>query len=492
MTLRGAVLRSVLQQNATILISFTAGIIIARLLTPAEFGVYAVAIAILAITMALKDFGIASYVISADGKDEKLLGSAYGLSLAMTFALALLVIAASWPLAAFYGDETVGFVLRIAALAPMILALVFPGTVLLTRQMRFDVLLVAGVGGALAQSFVSVLLAFHGFGAAALGWGYLAGSLATAGFTFVHCRAMGAVRPSMRGWRKLLGFSGIMSATLTVGSTASSAPQLIIGKVLGLADAALLARAQTIVTLILNGFFHAITRPMLRGLSEAEHRDGDIAPLYLRIVEAVTGLAWPAYAALCVWAVPLVRTLYGEAWSGAGALVLPMALGHALSLAVAPHHDVLIVKRRPGLLFLSETVIFAAMLAALAALLPFGLGIAVWAMAFGGAFFAVWYFFVLRPLAGFRLAAIARVWGRSLLLTSAVLPPLLAFRHASDSGLMPFPAAFVCSGMVAALLWLTAIQLSGHELAAQMRPLLGRLPLPMLQRPFAIRHGGEK
>ena len=128
---------------------------------------------------------------------------------------------------------------------------------------------------------------------------------------------------------------------------------------------------------------------MLPGLAAAERQDGNIAPLYLRIVEVITGLAWPAYAALALWATPLVTMLYGPNWSAAGAMIPPIALAHALSLSVAPHHDVLIVKRRPGLLFASEFTVFAVTLAALVSgLLIAKPGTAIWAISFGGGFFA--------------------------------------------------------------------------------------------------------
>ncbi|MGL4636638.1 MAG: oligosaccharide flippase family protein [Beijerinckiaceae bacterium] len=478
MRLGSAVLRSILQQNATILISFGSGIVIARLLSPAEFGAYSVAVALLFVVMALKDFGVGSYVISDSGKDETLLASAYGLSLAMSALLTTLLICVSWQFAKFYNNDVLGQVLRIAAFSPLVLAIVFPATVLLTRSMRFDALLVIGVSGAAVQAIVSISLALLGYGPVSLGWGYLAGSVATAIVTFLFGRDMAKARPSIRGWRRLIGFSGWMSATLAVGSASTSTPQLVIGRVMGLGDAALFARAHTIVSLVLNAFFFAVTRPMLAGLAAAEHRDGNIAPLYLRIVEAVTGLAWPAYAALCIWAVPLVSLLYGQAWAAAGAMILPMVIGHALSLSVAPHHDVLIVKRRPALLFASELAIFVAALAALLLLLPLGLSIALWALAFSGAFFAVWYFFTLKNVVGFSAQALFAVWSRSLLLTVITLPAHALFRQLHADGVMPFLPAFFLAAVTAGVLWLVAIRLCRHELGTHVNPIFERILRP--------------
>jgi O-antigen/teichoic acid export membrane protein len=473
MRLRHAVLRSVIQQNATMILSFGTGIIIARLLTPAEFGAYSIAIAVLFIAMALKDFGIGSYVISAPMHDEAVLRSGFGLSLALTLLITAALITASFPLARFYGDETLGHILRVAAFGPLALSLVFPATILLTRTMRFDALLVIGLCGAAIQSLVSITLALQGYGATALGWGNLAGAVATALTTLAYRPDILAMSPRYTGWLQFLRFSGWMSATLAVSSTATSTPQLLLGRVAELGTAALFARAHTLASLVLNGFFFAVTRPMLPGLAETERRDGNIAPLYLRIVEVVTGLAWPAYAALAFWATPLVTMLYGPNWSAAGAMIPPIALGHALLLSVAPHHDVLIVKRRPGLLFISELTIFAVSLAALlAGLMMAKAETAVWSISFGGAFFALWYFFALRGPVGFRTAELAAVWRRSLTLTLAALPGILIPRELHAAGMLGFPAAFALSAVTAGCLWLLAVRACRHELLGHINPVL--------------------
>jgi O-antigen/teichoic acid export membrane protein len=490
MRLRNAVLRSVIQQNATMILSFATGMIIARLLTPAEFGAYSVAVAVLFIAMALKDFGIGSYVISARDLDETVLRSGFGLSLTLTLMITVILIMASFPLALFYGDETLGHILRVAAFGPFVLCLVFPATMLLTRAMRFDALLVIGLCGAAAQSIVSVSLALLGYGATALGWGNLAGAIATTLATLAYRPDVLAVIPSIRGWPQFLRFSGWMSATLAVGSTATSTPQLLLGRVAELGTAALFARAHTLASVVLNGFFFAVTRPMLPGLAEAERRDGNIVPLYLRIVEVITGLAWPTYAGLAIWATPLVTGLYGPNWSAAGAMIPPIALGHALSLSVAPHHDVLIVKRRPGLLFISELTVFAVTLVALmAGLMVFKAETAIWAISFGGGFFAIWYFFALRGVVGFRTAELAAVWRRSLMLTLAALPGILIPRELHASGVLAFPAAFGLSAVTAGGCWLLAIRASRHELLDHINPVLERV-LIMVRKPRTASQGG--
>ncbi len=498
MSLKSAILRSVLLQNATFLIAFATGIVIARLLTPREFGNYSVAMALMYVVMALKDFGISSFLISdADGSDG-LLRAGYGLSLTLTLVLTTLLFFASWPIATFYESGTLGSVLRIAAFGPLAMSMVLPATVLLSRAMRFDALLVIGILGAAAQSCVSLVLVIAGLGPLALGWGYLAGMIVSAGATLHYCPRMLHLSPSATGWRRMLSFSGTMSATLLVGSTSTSTPQLLIGRLSGVGDAALFARASTIVSLVLGTFFFAVTRPMLRGLAEAERYgeghgerygegqpNDDLASLYLRIVACVTGVAWPAYAALSVWSTPLVTFLYGPNWAAAAAMILPIAIGQSLTLGVTPHYDVLIVKRRQLVLLACESAVLVFTACAVFVALVAGTGIigAAWALASGGGFFAVLYGVMLQRIVRFRAASLLMVWGRSLLVTLAVLPGLVLLRTAHDIGHVSAPIAFVLSGIAATVLWLAALHVSRHELSRHVQPALSRALAAVLRRP---------
>ena len=469
MRLRRAMLQSLVQQALAMLLSFATGVIIARLMTPQQVGPYAIAMAAVNTTAALKDFGVGAYVISHPKDDAALLRAAYGITLVMAVMLAGLSLAASFPLAAFYREPEIAHVLCIVAIAQLLQAVAFPGMVLLTRGLRFDCLLVIGMAGAISQFAMSVFLAWLGMGAAALAWGYVAAALIAMCATLALAPQTVGLRPTLRGSRQLLRFGGWMSAALVTGSTAGSLPELMIGRSLGSGDTAIFSRAQNIVAIIRNGLFAAMMRPMLPRLGASESNGESLAPLYLRIIETVTGLAWPAYALLAVWAEPLVRLLYGPAWSTAAGIIMPLAIAHGLTLAVAPHYDVLIVKRRAGVLFACEMAVLCFTFLALSRFLQAGLSGAVWGLALGSGFFAAVYFFVLRPMAGFAVAELVAVWARSLALAVAVAAAALVLRHGDFAAPGDIALRFCLAGGLSACAWLIMLRLVRHELLAPVQ-----------------------
>jgi O-antigen/teichoic acid export membrane protein len=394
------------------------------------------------------------------------------LSLTIATCLTIGFIGLSFPLADFYQDPALGLALRIVAFAQLGPAVAFPGTVRLMRAMRFGSLLAIGLAAVASQSLVSITLAALGYGAAALAWGYFASAVVMAAMTMAYQPDTIRLRPTLAGSGRLLAFGGWMSATLLVGSAALSAPELMIGRALGLANAALFSRAQGLVAVVRNGLFLGLTKPLLPNLGKREREGESLAPIYLRIVESVTGVSWPAYAILAIWAEPLVRTVYGEAWSAAGGMMAPIAIAHGLTLTVAPHFDILLVKRRQRLLFVSEVAHSFFYILALGIGLMIGIEAAVWSLVLSCAFFAAWYFFVLKAVVGFTPSALFKAWSRSLALTFLAIPLPLAVRHLATQGPVEVIFGFAASSAIAALIWIAGVMLIRHELALHIGPLL--------------------
>lgn len=470
MRLRDAMLSSALQQNATLVVSFATGIVIAHLLAPREVGSYSVAFAGMSVLATLKDQAFGSYILTAPGLDDALLKTAFGLSLAVAACISAGFFALSFPLSHFYQDVALGGAMRILAVAQFGPALAFPATMRLMRAMRFGSLLAIGLLAVIAQSVVSITLAVLGYGAAALAWGYLASTFVMAATTIACQLDTVALRPSLAGARHLLAFGAWTSATLLVGNATMSAPPLMIGRASGMADAALFSRAQNLVSLV-NGLFGGL-RPLLPSLGEREAQGAALAPIYLRLVEAVTGLAWPAYAVLAIWGEPLVRAIYGEAWSAAGTMMAPIAIAHALTLAVAAKYDILIVKRRQRLLFACELAIFVFAILALEFGLMIGVEAAVWSLVVSSVFFVVCYVTVLKTVVEFAPTTLFKVWGRSLILTLAVIPAPLVFRHLASDRPIEIMVGFAVSSAISGVIWIAGAMLVRHELWVQISGLL--------------------
>lgn len=471
MRLRNAMLSSAIQQSTTLLLYFATGIAIAHLLSPREAGSYSIAIASVNVVGSLKDEAFGMYVVSAPKFDNALLKTAFALSITFAICLGAGFLILSFPLAVFYHDPILGESLRILALAQLGPGLAFPATMRLMRAMRFGSLLTIGLTAALSQSFISITLAAHGYGARALAWGYLTSALVVAALTIACQPDVLRLRPTFAGARQLLAFGAWNCGMLLVGNAASSAPELIVGRAFGVANAALFSRAQNLVSFVRTGMFGAL-RPVLPSLGERATEGALLAPIYLRIVETITGLAWPAYAVLAVWAEPLVRAIYGAPWSGAGRMMVPIAIAHGVMFAAAAQHDFLIAQRRQRVLFACEFAFLLFTVLGFAIGLTISISAAVWSLVASAAFSATCYVLVLNAVIELPLDRLVKSWSRSLTLTLAVIPVPLVFRHFASDGLATTLLGFAGSASISGLIWIGTLIFIGHDLSHHLDPLL--------------------
>ena len=154
-------------------LQFAASVIIARLLTPDEIGIFVLAMSASAILTSLRAFGVGSYLIREPDLDLAKIRSAFGVMLAVSWSLGLLLFFSRDFIAGLYGRESIAEAISLLSLNFAISPLGAPAAALLTREMRFKVLHNIGIASSAIGTLVSVVLAYLGLSYMALAWGLL-------------------------------------------------------------------------------------------------------------------------------------------------------------------------------------------------------------------------------------------------------------------------------------------------------------------------------
>ncbi len=116
MSFRKALFYSFTTRYFAIGLQFFATIILARLLTPAEIGIYSVGAAVVMIAQTLRDFGTSSYVIQEQELSPGRLGTAFSLTVIVAWTIAACLWLGAAELAVFYREEGVRSVMRVMAI----------------------------------------------------------------------------------------------------------------------------------------------------------------------------------------------------------------------------------------------------------------------------------------------------------------------------------------------------------------------------------------
>ena len=115
-TTRHSLLFSFAEKYTVLLLGIVATMMLSRLLTPAEVGVYSLGAVLVALAQVVRDFGVGQYLIQEKQLDMVKLRAALATSLLVAWLLALLVLAASGPLASFYQEPRLRLVLQLLSI----------------------------------------------------------------------------------------------------------------------------------------------------------------------------------------------------------------------------------------------------------------------------------------------------------------------------------------------------------------------------------------
>lgn len=457
-------------QLLNFIVSFAASVVIARLLTPRELGIYAIALAILGAVQFLTSFGISAYLVRERALTAQMLASAFTinalLSVALAGALFILGGAGSW-----LGDPGAGDVLRVLALTPLIGIPAFRPAAMAQREQRFRLIALVTVASSLTAALVTVGLALRGNSYMSLAYGALASSVVSTAAYLLFARGHFSLRVSLSGWRAIAGFGVQMMSIGGVAVLGTRLGEIVIGRVLGVAALGLYARASGLAGLIFDNVYGTMTRVLFANMAEEQRRTGVLRDKYVRGLQLVTAVMWPALIGLAVLAGPVIRLLYGERWLAAATPLALMMIAQFMVLCVGMQWELFVLRGETARQARLEIGRSTVSLAATAIGSQFGLaGAAAGRLVDASAVILLYRPHVDR-LSGAAPGEIARVLIPNMLLTLCAVAP--AFLLMAANGWSPAVPLFEVLGAIGlgAALWLAAIALTGHPLLDEARLL---------------------
>lgn len=464
MNIRRSIILSALQQYGRQFIMFGATMVVARLLTPAEMGVFAVSMGVISLLLALRTMGVSQYFVTLPTLSIEDLRLFAGLSWVLGIGFAALLVALSWGAGSFYNNPEIGTSLRILAIAQALSPVGAVPGLLLIRDMRFDSMLKVGLAASLVQAVTVLCLAALGWGPLSLAWAQVAGNLTNSVGNALCVPDKAELWPSLRGWRRPLGFGGWLTATIVAGNLGVQAAELITGRVLGLASTALYSRATSLASQISSMFYATVTQPALPAFVRAGQEEADgVKRAYLRFVAVITGLSWPAYAGLAIWAEPVMVLLFGAQWRPAAALVPMICLGNIITYAAMPYHEVLVARQRVRLFFFCEVTTLLSWLTLLAVSTRLGLVAVAWAYVVNSLIAGTVYVTAMRLAIGLHPGELVAVWWRSAVPAAVAAAVAAAMRASPLATVWPLPLVMVLTAILAGAAWMGAIWLVRHE-----------------------------
>ena len=466
------------------------GAVLARLLTPSDFGVMALCFVVLGLARPVGDLGIGGALVQRAELTGRHVRTAFTFSVLFGVALAA-VIAGVAPLgAAVMRNALVTPVLRVLSLGFAIGGFGVVAGALLRRRLDFkQQAFIDTASSILGYGAVAITLAVLGHGVWSLVWGGLCqGLFATAGQ--LAC-APHPVRPLLgrRELKDLLHFGLASSANTGVNYIALNGDNFVVGRLAGAATLGLYSRAYTLMNLPFTYVANVMSVVLFPAFTQVQHEPERLQRGYLAMTALTAMLAASTMGTLAVIAPHLVLALYGPQWTG---VVIPLQILCLAGYFRALYHLGGIVVQSMGRLYseLWRQAIYAALVVAGAlAGMRYGLaGVAV------GVDVAILFMFVAMGQLALRVTGAS--WRRYLsiqrdaLITGAMVTLVaLVVRIVLERYRVSSPVIALLVGCGAAVPWSAGMLWKLGE--PDFEPLRSNLPRPVAQLVETFRPAGS-
>ena len=286
--------------------------VLARLLTPDDFGVVAISIGFTSILQAISDAGMSAAALRERDLTPQQSTNLFWCNIAMSLATALLAAAAAPMLAGFVNEPQVASITTVAAIGLVFSGLGAQHRVILTRELRFGSLARAEATASLIGFGVAIVLASMGAGP----WSIIIGTLTTNIHLSIAPWVFSGWSPGRfrrgHGTRRLVrrGF-GLLVVNLCNAARTSS-ESVILGRFAGAADVGLYSKAYGLLALPMTRMLNPMGRVAVPILVQIWNDPERFRKSYFRLVAVLGLISTPAVAMLFFGAQDIVRIVLGE------------------------------------------------------------------------------------------------------------------------------------------------------------------------------------
>lgn len=307
-------------------------VVLARLLAPADFGVYAMAMTFIGFTALFRDLGLSAAAVQAKELSTQARSNLWWINAGVGAALTVAALLAAPAIAGFFREPAVALVVMLMAPTLFLAGAAAQYTASLMRSLRFGTLAVIDVSGALLGLMVAIAVAVNGGGVWALVMPQLVAGMVSLVASLAVCRWLPGLPRRGHGTRALATFGGALFVTQILTYVHRNADSLLMGRLHGAVWTGMFNRAQQLTRMPVGMLATPFSRVALATMAPAQDDNDALRRLALK---GQLMLALPILltgAGLIAAAAPLVELVLGPGWDRAVPFVQLIAASETLAL----------------------------------------------------------------------------------------------------------------------------------------------------------------
>ncbi|MDF1824408.1 MAG: lipopolysaccharide biosynthesis protein [Verrucomicrobiales bacterium] len=312
-SVRGGIVTMV-SQAVSVCIQLISTAVLGRLLSPKDYGMMAMTMAIVSFGGLFLDLGLSSVAIQKKELTHAQSSNLFWLNVAMGVLLTALVATASPIVVWFYGKPELLWVTVALSFSFVIASIGTQHGARLVRDMQFGKRSLATVSGALVTLVTSVTLALNDFSYWSLVWGNLSGGGVTTMLLFILSPFRPGLMSRGTGVLEMLKFGANITAFDFVNHFQRNLDNILIGRFWGAGPLGLYSRAYSLLMLPITSIRGPINAVAFPALSRLKDDPDAFRSYYLRTTSLIALLSMPLAAYFYVASDPIIELVLGKQW----------------------------------------------------------------------------------------------------------------------------------------------------------------------------------
>lgn len=290
-------------------------LVLARLLSPTDFGVVALAISFIHGLQALAELGTENAIIRADVPDRALYNTGFTINALRGVGVAIVLLIGAYPAAAFFHNPHLAPVVMVAAVISVLGGLENIGVVDFRRFIAFEQEFKLKLVPRVFQVIVAITLGFilRNY------WALIIAILLSQAITTFLTYYMHPFRPrfTLSAWHRMASYSTLLWMTSIVQLVQGLSTQTVLGRLAGVGAVGVFSTGAELASLPNSEVIGPLCRAAFSGFAEIKKNNDAGAAMLVRMVGLMAMLMFPAGVGLSLVADPVVRLGFGPQWTGA-------------------------------------------------------------------------------------------------------------------------------------------------------------------------------
>jgi O-antigen/teichoic acid export membrane protein len=295
-------------------VHFIVGIILARLLSPREFGLIGMLAIFIAVSQTFVDSGLGSSLIRKKDCTQTDYSTVFYFNLLAGLSLYLLIFLFAQPISNFYNEPLLKPMVRVMGLGIIIRSFTIIQTTILRKRIDFKLNAKITVVSSILSGCIGIWLAYTGHGVWSLVIRTLTGFFFTSLFLWLWNKWFPSLVFSKDSFRQHFGFGSKLMLSQLINTIYQNAYYLVIGKYFSAQELGFFTRAQMFKDLPSKRYETIMSRVTYPVLAQMQDNPEKLKYGYKKMIKSIMFLSFTLMAIMAAVAEPMILSLIGEQW----------------------------------------------------------------------------------------------------------------------------------------------------------------------------------